>query len=118
MVVKISASEHAIRFKRLLRYISALKDSWSPVAQSKGCYVQGVPSFSKVSNHKTRDITRMIEGTKFQESFTAVWTIGNPKVLLLLLQVEIFTTEILKEIFPLEHLSSSDCSHMLSHVLQ
>ena len=64
-----------------------------------GYYVQGIPSFSEVSSHKTRDITRTVEGTKLQESFTAVWTIGNPMALLLLLRVEIFTTVIWKENF-------------------
>jgi hypothetical protein len=58
-------------------------------------------SFSAVSSNKTQDINLSVEGTKLQESFTAVGTVGNPMTLLLLLYVEIFTTVILKENFHL-----------------
>ena len=57
-VVKISASEHTSKFKRLLRLNNYLKDSWSLVAQSTAVMsMQGSTSFSEVSSHKTRDIT-------------------------------------------------------------
>ena len=46
-VVKISASEQANRFKSLLRYISALKDSWSPVAQSMAVMSRGFRRFRR-----------------------------------------------------------------------
>ena len=49
--------------------------------------------------HKTRGITRTVKGTELQESSTVVSTIGNTMDLLMILQVEIFTTAFFKEIF-------------------
>ena len=78
-------------------------------------------SFSEVSSHKTWDSTETVEGTKLRESFTAVWTIRNPMALWPLLQVEIFTTTILKENF---HLNNTllwtvvTCSHVKIVVLK
>lgn len=76
-----------------------------PSDSKHGCYVQAVTLFSEVSSHKTQDITWSGVGTKLQESFTTVWTIGNLMALLLstLLWVEIFTTAIFKENFHLNN---------------
>ena len=118
-VVKISASEHAIRFKGLLRYISALKDSWSPVAQSTAVMSRGFRRFGRLGL-QPQNTGHNSNGRRYKAPgiFHRGLDYWEPDGTFAVAPSRDFYHRDFEIKFPLEHLSSLDCSHMLSHVLR